>query len=123
MIDMADDDLKLRTKTFSLLIIDIVDLLPIKISTKVISYQLAKSGTSVGANYRASLRAKSDKEFVSKMNIVLEESDESMFWLEIIQEKKWINDTIASEALKEANELTSIFVTILKNTKLRMDKK
>jgi len=123
MIDMADYDLKLRTKKFSLLIIDIVDLLPIKISTKVISYQLAKSGTSVGANYRASLRARSDKEFVSKMNIVLEESDESMFWLEIIQEKKWINDTIASDALKEANELTSIFVTILKNTKLRMDKK
>lgn len=85
---MADYDLKLRTKKFSLSIIDIVDLIPPKVSTKVISYQLAKSGTSVGANYRASLRARSDKEFISKMNIVLEESDESMFWLEIIQEKK-----------------------------------
>lgn len=85
---MADYDLKLRTKKFSLSIIDSVDLIPPKVSTKVISYQLAKSGTSVGANYRASLRARSDKEFISKMNIVLEESDESMFWLEIIQEKK-----------------------------------
>ena len=98
-------------------------MLPTKVSTKVISYQLAKSGTYVGANYRASLIARSDKEFISKMNIVLEESDESMFWLEIIQEKKWIDKSIAEEALKEANELTSIFVAILKNTKTRMNKK
>ena len=120
---MTDYDLKIRTKRFSLMIIEIVDLLPSKVSTKVISYQLAKSGTSVGANYRASLRARSDKEFVSKMNIVLEESDESMFWLEIIQEKQWIDKSIADEALKEANELTSLFVAILKNTKSRMNKK
>jgi four helix bundle protein len=77
----------LRTKKFSLQILEIVDLLPISIATKVVSYQIAKSGTSVGANYRASCRSRSDNEFVSKMNIVLEESDESMFWLEIIQEK------------------------------------
>ena len=120
---MADFDLKVRTKKFSLLIIDLVDLLPVKVSTKIISYQLAKSGTSVGANYRAALRARSDKEFISKMNIVLEESDESMFWLEIIIDKQYIEKAIAEEALKEANELTSIFVAILKNTKSRMTKK
>jgi four helix bundle protein len=72
--------------------------LPISIATKVVSYQIAKSGTSVGANYRASCRSRSDNEFVSKMNVVLEESDESMFWLEIIQEKKWINNEIVEIA-------------------------
>jgi four helix bundle protein len=91
-------DLKLRTKKFSLQIVEMVDLLPISIATKVVSYQIAKSGTSVGANYRASCRSRSDNEFVSKMNVVLEESDESMFWLEIIQEKKWINNEIVEIA-------------------------
>lgn len=118
-----DKDLKVRTKVFSLQILDIVDLLPNTISARVICHQLAKSGTSVGANYRASIRSRSDNEFVSKMNIVLEESDESLFWLEIIKEKKWINDVTVDSALKEANELTAIFVAILKNTKLRMNAK
>ena len=114
-------DLKVRTKLFSIAVLDLVDLLPSKISARVIANQLAKSGTSVGANYRAALRARSDKEFISKMNIVLEESDESLFWLEIIAEKKWIENEIVGVALKEANELTAIFVTILKNTKVRMN--
>lgn len=61
-------DLKVRTKLFSIVVLDLVDLLPNKISTRVIANQLAKSGTSVGANYRASLRARSDNEFISKMN-------------------------------------------------------
>lgn len=119
-----ESDLKLRTKNFSLLILDIVSVLPATVPSKVISYQLSKSGTSVGANYRASSRSRSDNEFVSKMNIVLEEADESLFWLEIIAEKKWVeNQELITTALKEANELTAIFVTILKNTKLRMNKK
>ena len=113
-------DLKNRTKDFSILILDVVDMLPKNISARVIANQLAKAGTSVGANYRASLRARSDKEFISKMNIVLEESDESLFWIELINEKKWIDKEIVKRASTEANELTSIFVTILKNTKSRI---
>ena len=114
------NDLTLRTKTFSLRILEIVDLLPSSVSTRVVSYQLAKCGTSVGANYRASRRARSDNEFVSKMNIVLEEADETLFWLEIIDEKKWISNPLLEGLCIEANELTSIFVTILKNTKNRI---
>lgn len=106
-----NEDLRKRTKRFSITIIDLIEKLNLSIPQKVISYQLVKSGTSVGANFRAARRARSDKEFVSKLNIVLEEVDESCFWLEIIQEKKWIN--VDSE-LKEANELTAIIVTILK---------
>lgn len=115
-----NEDLRKRTKRFSISIIDLVEKLNLSIPQKVISYQLVKSGTSVGANFRAARRARSDKEFVSKLNIVLEEVDESCFWLEIIQEKKWIN--VDSE-LKEANELTAIIVTILKKMNDKLNDK
>ena len=78
---------------------------------------MVNSETSVGANYRAACRTRSDREFISKLNIVLEEVDETCFWLEIIQIKNWIN---VENELKEANELTAIFVTMLKNTNKRL---
>ena len=77
--NMTSDELKIRTKKFSLLIIDLVEKLPNTITGRVIANQIVKSGTSVGANYRAVCRARSDREFISKMNIVLEEADESLF--------------------------------------------
>lgn len=112
------EELKNRTKRFSLSIIDLVEKMDYSISKKVIMNQLVRSGTSVGANYRAACRARSDKEFISKLNIVLEEADECCFWLEIINEKKWIS---VDADLKEANELTAIFVSSLKkmNNKLK----
>lgn len=116
-------ELKLRTKQFSISIFEIVDLLPNKASVKVVSYQLAKFGSSVGANYRAACRARSDKEFIAKMNIVLEESDETMFWLEIIKEFGWIDSNVVEKLLNESNELTSIFVTILKKMNLKENSK
>ncbi|VAW27670.1 hypothetical protein MNBD_BACTEROID07-38 [hydrothermal vent metagenome] len=110
---MENFDLKKRTFKFSSDIIDLVELLPKTKAVSVISYQLLKSGTSVGANYRAALRRRSDREFVSKMNIVLEEADESLFWLELIEHKSWISDKLLGDLLKEANELTAIFVSTL----------
>ena len=74
---------------FSLIIINLAKKLPGTYVVKVIANQIVRSGTSVGANYRAVCRARSDKEFISKMNIVLEEADETLFWLEIIKEKNW----------------------------------
>jgi four helix bundle protein len=94
-----------------------------KNSTRIIANQLGKSGSSVGVNYRASLRARSDNEYLSKMNIVLEETDESHFWLEVLQELKVVDHNVINELLNEANELTTIFVTTLKNTKNRINKK
>jgi four helix bundle protein len=117
------NDLKDRTKKFSISIIDLVELLPNSISGRAIANQLVRSGTSVGANYRAVCRARSNKEFVAKMNIVLEESDEVCFWLEIIQEKKWISIEITEPILKEANELTSIFVSSLKTINAKQNSK
>lgn len=104
-------ELQDRTKKFSLSIIDLVERMDFSMTKKVVMNQLVRSATSVGANYRAANRARSDREFVSKMNIVLEEADECCFWLEIIKEKMWMNVELE---LKEANELTAICVSILK---------
>jgi four helix bundle protein len=120
---MKEFDLKKRTKSFTISILNLVDNLPMKISTRIIANQLWKSGSSVGANYRASLRARSDNEYLSKMNIVLEETDESHFWLEVLQELNVVDDNLLNELLNEANELTAIFVTTLKNTKSRINNK
>jgi len=105
-------ELQERTKRFALSAIEIVEKMDYSIPKKVVMNQLIRSATSVAANYRAACRARSDKEFVSKLNIVLEEIDECCFWLEIISEKRWQS---IEKHLKEANELTAIFVTALKS--------
>ncbi len=107
------NDLKARTFKFSLNVISLVEMLPKTKAAGVVSYQILKSGTSVGANYRAAKRARSDKEFISKINIVLEEADETLFWLEVIQAKKWIENELLDVLLKEADELTAIFTSTL----------
>jgi len=114
---MTSEQLKQRTKQFSLAILSIVEKLPNSTAARVISHQIAKSGTSVGANYRAVCRARSDREFISKMEIVLEESDETLFWLEIIRDKNWISSEVVEPIWKEGNELTAIFVSSLKTIK------
>lgn len=105
-----------RSKKFALDVMEMVEFLPKSATAKIISFQLVKSATSVGANYRAVCRARSDKEFVSKMQIVLEESDESGYWLELIQAKGWAD---VSMLIQESNELVAIFVSSLKTVKAR----
>ncbi len=102
-------------------VINLIEMLPKNKATDVVAYQLIKSATSVGANYRASQRARSDKEFIAKINIVLEEVDETLFWLELIIEKKWLKTKKLYLLLNEADELTAIFVSILKtmNSKVK----
>ena len=110
-------DLQDRTKRFALSILSIVEKLDDSPSKRVVVNQLVRSATSVGANYRAACRARRDKEFISKLNIVLEEADESCFWLEIIKEKQW---KVVDDNLREANELTAIFVATLKSMNSRV---
>nr|WP_255664517.1 four helix bundle protein [Flavobacterium sp. F-126] len=114
--------MKLRTKKFSLMVIDLAEKMPSTNVTRSITNQMVRSGTSVGANYRAVCRARSDKEFVAKMNIVLEEADETLFWLEIIREKEWIDKSELEIVWKEGNELTAIFVSSLKTVNNRINK-
>lgn len=118
---MTTNELKLRTKNFSLMVIDLVERMPNSISIRVIANQIVKSGTSVGANYRAVCRARSDREFVSKMNIVLEEADETLFWIEIIMTKQWVSNLELEVIWKEGNELTAIFVSSLKTVNDRIN--
>lgn len=118
---MTNEQLKNRTKQFSLSILNLIEKLPNSMSTRVVINQIVKSATSVGANYRAVCRARSDKEFVAKLNIVLEEADESQFWLEIISEMNWISNSELDYLLKESSELVAIFVTTLKTVNTRLN--
>jgi four helix bundle protein len=120
---MTNDQLKNRTKQFSLLILKLAEKLPVSISTRIVINQIVKSATSVGANYRAVCRARSDREFVAKLNIVLEEADESQYWLEIISEMQWINQSELDSLQKEAGELVAVFVSTLKTVNNRLNTK
>ncbi len=116
---MNRDELKQCTKTFALRIIKLVHALPNSPAGKVIGNQLLRAGTSVGANYRAACRAKSKADFIYKINIVEEEADESAFWLELIVESGMMPKTKIVSLLKEADELTAIFVSTNKTAKTK----
>lgn len=105
---MNQTDLKTRTKQFALRILKLTAALPNTQEAKIIRNQLGRAGTSVGANYRASCRARSKAEFISKIGNVIEEADESCFWLELIIEGEFMPATKVKELLLEANELTAI---------------
>ena len=83
---MNREDIKKRTKGFALRVVRLVETLPKSRTSEVIGKQLLRSGTSVGANYRAACRAKSPADFISKMGTVEEEADESMYWMELLVE-------------------------------------
>ena len=102
--------MKLRTKRFALEVIRLVAELPKTVEGRAIGSQLVRSGTSVGANYRAACRGKSKADFVAKLGIVEEEADESCYWLELITEGQLLAEDRVIALLKEANELTAIIV-------------
>jgi len=101
-------ELQHRTKQFALRIFKLVDALPRTSTGRAVGNQLVRSATSVGANYRAACRARSRAEFAAKLGTVLEEADESFYWLELIREGKLIAESKLSLLLGEAAELTAI---------------
>ena len=107
----ADKNLKDRTKQFALRVMRLYRALPRREEARIIGRQILRSGTSVGANYRAACRARSKAEFVAKLGIVLEEADETVFWLELLQESSLISAQKLAPLVQEARELTAIFVT------------
>jgi four helix bundle protein len=115
---MTKEELKLRTKNFAIDSILFVNSLPKSKANDVMSYQLIKSATSVGANYRSACRGRSTAEFISKLNIVLEEVDESCYWYEILEKLNYeVNHEERKRLLNEANELTVIFASAIKTLK------
>ena len=114
---MNNNELKDRTKKFTLRIIKLVDSLPKSRAGNVIANQILRCSSSVGANYRSACRARSKADFISKITIVEEEADESMFWLEIINEAGLIPENKLKDLMKEASELTAIFTSSGKTAK------
>ena len=112
---MDEKELKERTKKFSLRVIKLVGALPKTVEGRTIGSQLIRSGTSVGANYRAACRGRSKPEFVAKLDVVEEEADESAFWMELIIESNLMKKELVEPLLQEANELVAIMTASRKS--------
>ncbi|MHC4698553.1 MAG: four helix bundle protein [Planctomycetota bacterium] len=112
-------DLKTRTREFALRIIRLYSALPTTTVAQVIGKQLLRSGTSVGAHYREGVRSRSDAEFISKLEVGLQELEETTYWMELIVESGVFTEERLQDLMKEADELTAILTTWVKNTKKR----
>jgi four helix bundle protein len=108
-MDHPADVLKERTKQFALRVIKVIRSLPAGSEGRIIGGQLLRSGISVAANYRAVCRARSRAEFLSKLAIVIEEADESAFWLELLVDAGLVSQGKLKELRSEANQLVAIF--------------
>ncbi len=100
--------MKARTKQFAIRIVTVVRSLPQTRERDVLGKQLLRSGTAVAANYRAGCRSRSQAEFASKMNVVVEEADETVFWLELLGETEVIPAQKLTLLIEEGNELLAI---------------
>ena len=107
---MNADDFKQRTKAYALRIIHLFEALPKNGTASVLGRQLLRSGTSVGANYRAACRAKSPADFVSKLGTVEEECDETLYWLELLIEAGQVKPSRVCELMKEGGEILALTV-------------
>ena len=114
---MTPDEMKRRTKTFAVQVIKFVEGLPRGRAVDRLIRQLVDCATSVGANYRAACLARSRAEFTSKVQISLEEADESQYWLEVLNEAGFSSGSVHEELLKEAKELTAILMSGVKTAR------
>jgi len=112
--------LRNRTKVFAGSVLKLfIELDRQREELRILGKQLVRAGTSVGANYREASRARSDAEFISKIELCTQEADETQYWLELLDEECGISDALTQPLWNEADELIRIFVTMSKNTKLR----
>jgi four helix bundle protein len=113
----SERDLKKRTKAFALRVLKLVDALPKTMAGRALASQVVRSGTSVAANYRAACRAKSTADFIAKMGIVEEEADETLFWLELLEESELVRTAKLTAIKQEANKLIAITVASIKTAR------
>ncbi|RNC84855.1 MAG: four helix bundle protein [Winogradskyella sp.] len=121
MTNLKKNDLKDRTKSFAHDCIKITAQLSNDYLSNHIKKQLIRSSTSVAANYRATCIAQSKKAFIAKISIVIEEIDESLFWIEFIQDENLLLPESCKSLLKEADELTRIFISSRKTANLNLN--
>ena len=110
-------EIKERCFNFSLRVIDFIDLLPKTTATLIITRQLVRSATSIGANLVEGSDACSKKEFINYLNISRKSARETIYWLEMIKHKKWVGEKETEILIKEATEIRKIISTIIINTK------
>jgi four helix bundle protein len=106
---LGPEDLRVRTKAFAVRVVRLYKSPPFSADAQVLGKQLLRSATSVAANYRAACRARSRAEWIAKIGVVVEEADESMFWLEMLSDCDVVAPVKLKELVKEANELTALF--------------
>jgi four helix bundle protein len=114
---MSHQNLKDRTKAFALEVVALVEALPRGRSPDSIGNQLLRSGTSVGANYRAACHARSRREFIAKLGIVEEEADETQFWMDMIIARGWADPERVTRLRDEARQLVSIVVASIRTAR------
>jgi len=107
---MNPEELKNRTKAFAVRVVNLVDRLPESRATNAIASQLVRSGMSVGANYRAACRARSRADFISKLGTVEEESDETIYWMDLLVESGKVKSAALTNLMREAGEILAITV-------------
>lgn len=112
-----DNDLKDRTRKFALRVIRMTEALPRNRVADVLAKQVLRSGTSVGANYRAACRAKSPRDFAAKIGIVEEECDETLYWFELLVESDQIKLARIQSLMQEADELLRIVIASAKTAR------
>lgn len=115
-------ELRNRLKEYALRVLKLYDSLPKRGAVHIITHQLCRSGTSPGAQYREACRAKSNADFISKIEGALQEFDESDYWLELLVDGGFVSEKKLRLLRDETNELISIFVTIAVNAKTRQKK-
>jgi four helix bundle protein len=111
---MNEQEFKKRTKELALRVIKLVSSLPKNTVSEVIGKQLIRSGTSVGANYRAACRARSTADLIAKLRIVEEEADECLYWMELIVEAKLVDVANLRSIMSETNEILAMTVASIK---------
>jgi four helix bundle protein len=114
------EKLRQRTKKFAIRIVTLYSRLPETRLARTLGYQVLRSGTSPGAQYREACRARSDAEIVSKLESVLQELDETNYWLELLVECNVVREKLLAPLLRETDELTWMIVTAVKRIKSRM---
>ncbi|GAI11278.1 unnamed protein product [marine sediment metagenome] len=114
---MRSDELKSRTKKFAIDVIKLVGIFPNTKAADIIGRQLIKSSTSVGANYRSACRAQSRAHFISKLSIVLEETDESQYWLRLVLVLNLAKPSRIKTLINESGELMAIFISSIKTAR------
>jgi len=116
---MKKEDFLKRTRTFGLRVIHLVESLPRNQTAQILGRQLLRAGTSVGANYRAAVRAKSRADFISKMGTVEEECDGAIYWVEMLVDAGSLKSALVADLLDEGNQILAIVVASIRTARRR----